>query len=288
MSPKVARIAWGSLLTGCVVALVAFSTGQAQNAEAVPVESLVPQQAVLYVDVDGTNETDEPYSKTAAHKALVESGLMPVIQKMFDELGEMAPGGAAGALTEQADQFTRHLTMHGGTVAVSLAEPVPGGPPVALPQAIVILKEAGRFAEAISSLALQFGGLDVNVRVQGNRSVESVIIPDSPGVEVAWWKEGRHLVITAGINAAANHIAVINGDAPNLMSGDLWKEFGRQQGFSRSMVSWLDVGAIRDAYGPIPLPIPAPEPVTVNAIADALGLGNLGAVVTESGFKGEA
>ena len=307
MSPNVARIAWGSLLTGCVVALVAFSTGQAQNEEAVPVESLVPQQAVLYVDFDGTDQTDEPYSKTAAHKALVESGLMPVIQKMFDDLSEMAPviqkmfddlsemapGGPAGVLgagnlTEQADQFTRHLTKHGGTVAVSLAEPVPGGPPVALPQAIVILKEAGRFTEVVSSLVLQFGGLDVNVRVQGNRSVESVIIPDSPGVEVAWWKEGTHLVLTAGINASANHIAVINGDAPNLMSGDLWKEFGRQQGFNPSMVSWLDLGAIRDAYGPIPLPIPSPEPVTVNTIADALGLGNLGAVVTESGFKGEA
>jgi len=293
MSPNFARIAWGSLLTGCVVALIAFSTGQAQNEDAVPVESLVPQRAVLYVDFDGTDQTDGPYSQTAAHKALVESGLMPVIQKMFDELGEMAPGGAAGALgagnlAEQADQFTRHLTKHGGTVAVSLADPVPGGPPVALPQAIVILKEAGQFTEVISSLVLQFGGLDVNVRVQGNRSVESVIIPDSPGVEIAWWKEGTHMVLTAGINASANHIAVMTGDAPDLMSGDLWREYGRQQGFSRSMVSWLDLGAIRDAYGPIPLPIPSPEPVTVDAIADALGLGNLGAIVTESGFKGEA
>ena len=84
---------------------------------------------------------------------------MPVIQKMFDDLGEMAPGGPAGVLgagnlTEQADQFTRHLTKHGGTVAVSLADPVPGGPPVALPQAIVILKEAGRFTEVVSSLVL--------------------------------------------------------------------------------------------------------------------------------------
>jgi type II secretory pathway pseudopilin PulG len=287
MSPKLSRIAWGSVLTACVVALVVFSTGQAQNENSAPVATLIPQKAVLFVDVEGTDVSGEAYSKTAAHKALVESGLMPMIEKVFEQLAAAQPGGA-GAIAEQAEGFFKHIEEKGVTFAVSLADPVPGGPPIALPQAIVVLKGAGKFAEPLSNFILQSAGSDINVRVVGDRSIESFIIPNSPGVEVAWWKEGSHLVLTAGINSAANHIAVLDGSAPNLMSSELWKEFGKQRGFSRNMLAWLDIGAIRDTYGQMPLPVPSPEPLTINAVAEAFGLDNLGAVVTESGFKGEA
>ena len=288
MSPNLTRIAWGSVLTACVVALVVFSTGQAQNEkDAAPVATLIPQKAVLFVDVEGTDVSGEAYSQTAAHKALVESGLMPMIEKVFEQLAATQPGGP-GAIPEQAESFFKHIEEKGATLAVSLADPIPGGPPVALPQAIVILKGAGKFAEPISNFVLQSAGADINVRVVGDRSVESIVIPDSPGVEIAWWKEGAHLVVTAGINSAANHIAVLDGSAPNLMSSEMWKEFGKQRGFSRNVIAWFDIGAIRDTYGPMPLPVPSPEPVTINAIAQALGLDNLGAVVIESGYKGEA
>lgn len=287
MSPKIARIAWGSVLTGCVVALVAFSTGRAQNENSVPVATLIPQNPVLYVDVEGTDKSSEAYSKTAAHKALVESGLMGVIEKAFEEIAATQPGGA-GAFGEQAEAFFAHIEAKGAAMAISLSEPVPGGPPIALPQAIVILKDAGKFGEPISNFVLQSAGTDINVRVIGDRSVESIVIPNSPGVEIAWWKEGSHLVLTAGINASANHVAVMDGRAPNLMSGDLWKEFGKQRGFSRNVIAWLDLGTLRDTYGPMPIPIPSPEPMTINAIAEALGLDNIGAVVTESGYKDKA
>jgi type II secretory pathway pseudopilin PulG len=287
MSPKLSRIAWGSVLTACVVALVVFSTGQAQNEKSAPVATLIPQKAVLFVDVEGTDVSGEAYSKTAAHKALVESGLVPMIEKVFEQLAATQLGGR-GAIAEQAEGLFKHIEEKGFTLAVSLADPAPGGPPLALPQAIVVLKGAGKFAEPLSNFVLQSAGSDINVRVVGDRSIESFVIPNSPGVEVAWWKEGSHLVLTAGINSAANHIAVLDGSAPNLMSSELWKEFGKQRAFSRNMLAWLDIGSIRDTYGQMPLPVPSPEPLTVNAVAEALGLDNLGAVVTESGFKGEA
>jgi hypothetical protein len=287
MSPKLTRFAWGSVLTACVVALVVFSTGQAQNENSAPVATLIPQKAVLFVDVEGTDVSGEAYSKTAAHKALVESGLMPMIEKVFEEIAATQPGGP-GAIAEQAEGFLKHIEEKGVTIAVSLADPIPGGPPIALPQAIVVLKGAGEFAEPISNFVLQSAGTDINVRVVGDRSIESFIIPNSPGVEVAWWKEGNHLVLTAGINSAANHIAVLDGSAPNLMSSELWKEFGKQRAFSRNVLAWLDLGAVRDTYGQMPLPVPSPKPLTIDAVAEALGLDNLGAIVTESGFKGEA
>ena len=287
MSPKIARIAWGGVLAGCVVALVAFSTGRAQNEDSVPVAALVPQKAVLYIDAEGSDVSAEAFQKTAAYKALIESGLMGVIEKAFEELAATQPGGPA-VFAEQAETFFAHLEAKGAAFAISVADPVPGGPPIALPQGIVILKEGANFAEPISNLVLQSAGIDINVKVVGDRSVESVIIPNSPGVEIAWWKEGGHLVITAGINAAANHIAVADGRAPNVMSGELWKEFGKQRGFSRNVLAWLDIGLLGDTYGPMPLPVPSPEPLTVNAVAEALGLHNVGAVVTESGFKDEA
>lgn len=287
MSPNISRIAWGTVLTGCVVALVAFSTGRAQNNDTVPVAALVPQNAVFYIDAAGSDVSAEAFEKTAAYKALIQSGLMGVIEKAFDDLAATAPGGPA-VFAEQAETFFAHLEKKGAAVAISLSDPVPGGPPVALPQAIIVLKEGAEFAEPVSNLVLQSAGIDVNVKVVGDRSVESVLIPNSPGVEIAWWKEGGHLVVTAGINAAANHIAVADGRAPNLMSGDLWKEFGKQRGFSRNLLAWLDLGLLRDTYGAIPLPVPSPEPLTISAVAKALGLHNIGAVVTESGFKGEA
>lgn len=287
MSPKITRIAWGGVLAGCVVALVAFSTGRAQNEDSVPVAALVPQNAVLYVDAEGSEKSAAAFEKTAAHKALVESGLMGVIEKAFEELAATQPGGPA-VFAEQAETFFAHLEEKGAAFAISLSDPVPGGPPIALPQGIIILKEGAKFAEPISNLVLQSAGIDINVKVVGDRSVESFIIPQSPGVEIAWWKEGGHLVITAGINAAANHIAVADGRVPNLMSGDVWKEFGKQRAFSRNVVAWMDIGVLRETYGEMPLPVPSPEPLTVNAVAKAFGLHNVGAIVTESGYKDEA
>ena len=95
MSPKIARIAWGGVLAGCVVSLVAFSTGRAQNEDSVTVAALVPQNAVLYVDAEGSDKSAAAFEKTAAHKALIESGLMGVFEKAFEDLAATQPGGPA-------------------------------------------------------------------------------------------------------------------------------------------------------------------------------------------------
>jgi hypothetical protein len=119
------------------------------------------------------------------------------------------------------------------------------------------------------------------------------IIPESPGIELGWWVEGEHLMVAAGMNSLPVAVAVASGDAPDITENPLWKEFGPESvDFEMTGLSWLDVGKLRDTFGqmPIPLPMPGPDgqPLTVNTIAQVVGLDNVGAAISQSGYKGKA
>ncbi len=293
MSPKVTRLAWGTLLGGCLLTLGFLSMGQAQNDEPKKVAELIPQDSVLLLNFDGSATHSEAFAQTAAHQALFESGLVPLFKRGLEELAAQSPAGPA-ATNGPMGKFFGHLVDHGVAVSVSVAPPAPGGPPMPLPQALVVLPEAAEFAEPIGELLQQMVGIPVESRKVGDHTVQTVLVPDTPGVEVGWWADGGHLVISAGINSIPAHIAVGNGDAPNLTDSPLWKQFGPESvEFEMTSVAWFDFGALRDMFSgmTVPLPLPPPEdgvPLAVGDFAKVLGVDNLGAIVSQSGYNGAA
>ena len=125
------------------------------------------------------------------------------------------------------------------------------------------------------------------------RSISKIIVPDTPGVELGWWAEGAHLVVSIGVNALESHVAVANGDEANFTTSDAWKKYGPDKAdFEMTSLIIFDIGAVRDTFSGMPIPVPpmGPDaaPLTVGRIAELFGLDTVGAAVSRSGYKGEA
>ncbi|MBI1312341.1 DUF1559 domain-containing protein [bacterium] len=293
MSPRVARWGWGLLLGTCAVALslTVLQHGRAQVAAPKPVEELLPRDSVLLVRWDGSEKHVASYQKTAAYEALYESGLMPLIEKTLQQLGQQS-----GEPSEPQKLFTSLLeavSKQGCALAITVPPPAPGGPPLPLPQGLLIVPDSGQHAEAIVALAGSEPRLSIQKREVSGRTIWSSLIPDSPGIEVALWNEGGHLAVSIGIGALSNHLQVMSGSAANLTSSPLWQEFGPHKAdYDQTTLCWLDFGRIRDTYAPMPLPVPVPGsdggPMTIGDAAKSLGLDNLGAIVLASGNRDRA
>lgn len=292
MSPKMSRLLWGTLLGSCLMAAFALSPSRAQNRVIQSPDKLIPKEALLFIRWDGTKAHAQAFSETAANEALYDSGLMPVLEKAFNGIASQA-GPAAGILDGPAGQALSHIKDNGVRLAVALAAPGPNGPPMPLPYSVAVFPQAGQFAEPLGQLLQRNGHIEVDSQEIDGRQISMFIIPDSPGIEVGWWVEGEHLMVAAGINALPIAVAVANGESPNVTDNPLWKEFGPESvEFDMTGLSWLDIGKLRDSFGhmPIPLPMPGPDgqPLTVNAIAEVAGLDNVGAAVSQNGYKGKA
>ncbi len=293
MSPRVARWAWGLLLGSCAfaVSLTVLQSGRAQVASPKPVEELLPRDTVLLIRWDGSERHQASYQKTAAYEALYESGLMPLVEKTLSQLTDSA--GEKDESQQLLMSLIDAISKQGVSVSVTLPPPAPGGPPIPLPQALIVIPNSGKHAEAIVGMASGGPRLQIEKREISNRTVWTTLVPDTPGVEVALWNEGGHLAISAGIGALQNHLAVASGDAPNLTASALWEEFGPGNAdYDQTTLFWFDIGRIRDTFAPMPLPVPVPGPdggpMTIGDAAKSLGIDNLGAIVSESGHRDRA
>ena len=293
MSPKMSRVMWGMLLGSCLFAAFALSPSRAQNRVSQSPDKLIPQDTVLFVRWDGAMAHARAFSETAAHEALYESGLVPLLEKALQGIFDQAR--PAGALLDggPAAQAFDHVKNHGATLAVALAGPEPNGPPISLPYAVIVFPEAGQFAEPLGKVLQPLARVKIETQEIDGRQISTFLIPDSPGVTVGWWVEGEHLVIAAGINALPTAVAIASGELPNITSNPLWKQFGPESAdFDVTGLSWLNLGELRDTYGSIPVPLPMPgpngRPLTVNDLAKVAGLDNVGAAVSRSGYKGKS
>lgn len=292
MSPKMSRLMWSTLLGSCLLAAFALSPSRAQNRVTQSPDQLIPIDALLFVRWDGTKAHAQAFSETAAHEALYESGLMPMLEKAFSGLASQA-GPAGGILDGPAGQAFNHVKDHGIRLAVALAAPGPNGPPMPMPYSVVVLPQAGQFAEPLGQLIQRNGHIEVDSQEIDGRRISSFIVPDTPGIEVGWWVEGEHLMVAGGMNALPTAVAVASGEAPNVTANPLWKEFGPESvDFDMTGLSWLDVGKLRDTFAQMPIPVPMQkpdgQPFTVDDIAKVVGLENVGAAISQSGYKGKA
>ena len=279
------RIRWIVAVT-CLAGVVAggVTAVRSQNGvESVAPATLIPQNSLLYISYDGRINHQEAFEKTATYEAFYKSGLMDVVNRVINSLLTSTPDQTAAKIGE----FVKHLCEHDVTAGMTIS--TAGGPP--LPFLTIVVHDGGKMEPDFGAFLKQAMGRDVEFDTEEirERKVTSGVIPNSPGVEIGWWKEGNHLMFAAGLGAINSTLDVVTGDAENVTTSGAYQKFAVNAiEFERMTMFWFDFGLLRETYGTAPLPLPNPNPVTANMILEALGLHNLGIIVRQCGFKDKA
>ena len=79
----------------------------------VAVEKLLPERSIIYAKAHGSLTTDAEFKKTAAYKALYESGLMQAIEDGFNSLPNDFPA------SDQLEEALTHLQQHGLSFSIT-------------------------------------------------------------------------------------------------------------------------------------------------------------------------
>src|SRR5690606_6189355 len=113
-----------------------------------------------------------------------------------------------------------HLRSHGLSLAVSVTPPQngPGG------MAILILHDAAEFETRIGDAIRKAteGEIEFEQREVSGLNVTAADLPGTPGVEIGWWTDGGHLVITAGIGAVDAAASIGSRPGDGLTQHRLW------------------------------------------------------------------
>ncbi len=270
-----------------LVALVAliglgmsWGYGQGKTRQAVAPESLLPEESVLLVHVDGSLLHADAFQKTAAYDALYKSGLMGAIEKTLNRAKSLA----GPAPVKPYLDAIKLISDKGFSLAVS-----PGmGDRGPQPWGVVVLHEGAALDKMMSSL-VQLGAngeVKPERKTIGKRTVVRFDIPDSPGVEVGWWPEGKHLVIAVGINAIEQSLAVADAQSPNVTTNPLWTKYSQSTETELTSFAWLNLVPVRAIFGGMPVPTQNPDkPTSVHELLMALGLDNLNSIGMQAGIK---
>ncbi len=259
-----------------------YGQGQTRKpaAAAVATETLLPEDSVLLVRVDGSLLHEEAFKKTAAYDALYKSGLVGAFEKTFNR----AKGMAGPLPVKPYLDAVKFITEKGLSIAVS-----PGmGDQGPQPWGVVVLHEGASLGKVLESI-VQLGGngqLKAEKKTIDKRSVMRMDIPDSPGVEVGWWAEGKHLVVAVGINGIAQAIEVADGKTPNVTANPLWTKYSQATESEMTSFAWLNVVPLRVIFGGMPVPTQNQDkPTTVQELLIVLGLDNLNSIGMQAGIK---
>jgi prepilin-type processing-associated H-X9-DG protein len=275
--------------------VVAMATGLAwsfaPDSKSPGIEKLLPAGSVLMVSLDGGLQHKAAFEKTAAYEALYTSGLVDGLKKALERIRTQAQSaGADEKVMATIANVATHVCDNGVGFGLSI-EPNTEGPPKVV--AVAVLTEGAQFFDeldkALKAAINEGGKAEVETGTKHGRQVSSVVVPDSPGVDIGWWKEGNHLVLAAGINGVESALSIADGSAPNVTTNALYKKYSTSKNFEQTGIAYLDFAALRTTFGGLPLPpLPNGEQITVNDILKILGLTNLNAAVTQSGIKDRA
>jgi prepilin-type processing-associated H-X9-DG protein len=282
---------FGGLIGAVTVTAWAYSATTVQKIDP---DTLHPERSVLYGAWDGSEMHATAIEQTAQYKALVESGLIDYAVKMLKQvlssetvMSELGPGPSAQDLQMSSEIFAQVTRLYEAGFSVSLSDGPIDGPPT--PLATVVLHDAADSSELIPSL-LQLTGMraEPQARTVAGRDVLSLLIPGSPGFEVAWWREAQHLILAVGPAAAEQAIGIADGRSPNVTTSVRYQRYrDPDTDFEVAAAGWFDFGALRNRFGEMPLPVPdVAEPPTLNDFAAALGIDNLGAIGGQVGYRG--
>lgn len=266
-----------------VITLVTLSivVAQTKPAKTPAPETLLPANSVLYVGVDGIETHAAAWKKTAAYEALQAGHVLESIDKVLAYAAKQGDGNGGDLIRPIYDTVLKN----GVSLSISLPETKGDGP--TLPMLTVVLHNAANLKPGLAKLMNSESTRFKDRQVDG-RTVSADMLPDLPGGEVAFWNEGGHLVVAAGVDAAATAIAVASGKSPNITTNPLWASAKKAGDFKLTSVTWVDAPLLRKTYGKLAIPMGPGTEVTVDQLLAATGLNGLGPVVSRGGLKDRA
>lgn len=255
--------------------------------------TLHPQRSVLFVAWDGALNHEEAIEETAQYKALVESGLLDYGMRLLDQslgmaMSQMGPGASPDDVDRALEIKSLLFGLYDNGVSLSVTD---GDGDFPAPMATLVLHNGAELVPQVPGILDQ---LDLRGRPQeksiGDRTITFLQKPNQPEIELAWWGEGDHLVVTIGVSASERVVALAEGEAQNVTTSKLWEKCRTEDSdVEVAGVGWLDFATIRNRLGAFPVPLnPEQPPVTVNALARLLGLDTLNSVGGNVGYDGKA
>ena len=249
---------------------------------AVTVEKLLPANCFTAMTYDGTAAHLPAIKETAAWKALEETELTA---RLLD-IAQMFVSAAGEENGVMAREAIEHLRSNGLSFAGSLS----GSGEDFSPYGVIVLHGAGRFLEQLEPLIEKIASSErqeITTKTIEGRSISVVSIPDTPDVEVSWWNESGHLVISVGIRASEQVIATAMGKTDNISKNPKWAQLRKTGRYTIDCLGWVDTGRLLDQFGDVSLPpTPSGDVMSVRELTETFGVHNIRELTIQSGYKG--
>ena len=267
------------LLCGASFYSIAGTTGTTQS---VPPAELLPERAVVMVQIDGTKAHMPALRETAAWKALEDTEMR---ERIFD-LIEMFVSAGTPEFAPTARKAMDDLMERGMSLAISIS---PDGQSFS-PYGVLVLHDSADMIDTIKSIALQAEpNLEEQVQTRTQEGREISFVSPQPGMEVCLWAEGNHLVLGAGIQPADRVIANVEGREKNVTAHPLWNKLRSRSGYTVDQLMWVDTASLMKQFGDMPFPDPPRDKeLSIREFCDLLGVAELEAITFSGGYKGVA
>ena len=266
-------------LAGTMLGFTIMSPAAQEDVEPV---RLLPERSAIMLQVDGTARHKPAITETAAWKALEDTGMRA---RVFD-LVQMFIAASAPELAPTARKSMDDLMSRGLSFAVSIS---PDGRQFT-PYAVIVLHNAAEMKQLVLDVAFQVDPSlknQLSQREQEGRSISH--ITPQPGMEIALWQEGAHLVLAAGITPVERVLATLSGKEKDATANPLWTRLREESSFTVDHLGWIETKSLLDQFGDLPFPKPpSGKELSIRDFCDILGIGNLEAMTLSGGYKGAA
>ena len=251
---------------------------QAQAPPQSDLNAYLSPDSTLYIRWAGHESSKRDFEKTAAHQALVESGLAEkLIGQVNDQLNRMLErsggGPEAKLLTDTVRRVAEHAFRHGvlaaGDFRLLIGEGV-----LVLPKAA----ESGLAEEFDGALRkfLKRSGMAIREQKIGKRTIP---VAQTPPLTLSWWTEGRDLIVVANMTGPARVVRRIDNGGGGLDQTERFRWFRADKSFPVVLEGWLDAE---------PLWAMVPRIPGLQQSLNATGLPTVHGATFAMGYEGEA
>jgi hypothetical protein len=251
-------------------------------------EDLLPAGTQVYLRWDGVTAHRAAYEKSALGQTL-SGDTGKFVASVFDQLQDLLGGAVVQELLKgtppdqlqkiqedaaQAPKLASALGKHGLILAVELRnlEPPDGQVTLILPDAA---DEAGSLIATLR-LAATLSKQEIKQRQVDGRTVHQLANLPIP---VAWWVEGKHVLVTAGTSLPETVIKRVSSTKGRLTENPLFRQVSGFKDFETGTRAFVDVAGLAKVAG---------QNKGVGKLLADLGVDGIRGLTLYSGFDGPA
>jgi hypothetical protein len=275
----------------CLVLVLLLAPTAVRAAEDGAPERLLPAGTQIFVRWDGIEPHRAAFDKTALGKMLkgdMGKFLSSVYSQVQETLGsnltvgellQGVPPDQLKKMVADAQEAPKMLTLlgeHGFLVGLEV------GGNIGMPEAYatLVIPDAGAKPEPVLGtlrLAAALAKEEIKTQKINDLTVHSLSTGPVTG---AWWVDGKHIVLSAGIGSAEDLVKRAHGEDKRLTDNPLYKKLKDFKEFETAVRGYVDLAALVKLGGSVNK--------DVDSILDELGLKQLKSAAIYSGFEDEA